>query len=152
MSYTIGEMARMLGVAPSTLRYYEKEGLLPNVERTSGGGRRFTDKDFEWFYVIDCLKCSGLSIKDIREYLHLAGEGDATIDARLEMLARQREIVRGQMEQLQKTLDLLNYKCWFYETAKAAGSTDAPKNIPDDQLPENIRRVRHECSDRPDRP
>ena len=58
----------------------------------------------------------------------------------------------AQMEQLQKTLDLLNYKCWFYETAKAAGSTDAPKNIPDDQLPENIRRVRHECSDRPDRP
>ena len=53
MSYTIGEMARMLGVAPSTLRYYEKEGLLPNVERASGGGRRFTDKDFEWFYVID---------------------------------------------------------------------------------------------------
>ena len=144
MSYTIGEMARMLGVAPSTLRYYEKEGLLPNVERASGGGRRFTDKDFEWFYVIDCLKCSGLSIKDIREYLHLAGEGDATIDARLEMLARQREIVRGQMAQLQKTLDLLNYKCWYYETAKTTGTIDTPRNMDDKDVPEKFRKIRDE--------
>ena len=150
MSYTIGEVAEILGVAPSTLRYYDKEGLLPNLERTSGGVRRFTEKDLETFRFIDCLKCSGLSIRDIREYLHLVEAGDATIDERLQMLVRQRETVRGQMARLQRTLDLLDYKCWYYETAKAAGTTDAPKNLPDDEVPESVRRMREECRKRPE--
>lgn len=150
MSYTIGEVVGLLGVAPSTLRYYDKEGLLPNLERTSGGVRRFTEKDLETFRFIDCLKCSGLSIRDIREYLHLVEAGDATIDERLQMLLRQRETVREQMARLQRTLDLLDYKCWYYETAKAAGTTDAPDNLPDDEVPESVRRMREEWRKRPE--
>lgn len=142
MYYTIGEAAKMLGVAPSTLRYYDKEGLLPGVERSSGGVRRFTGRDLDWFHIIDCLKRSGLSIKDIREYIRLVGQGDETIEARLELFRRQRDIVRKQLVELQQTLDTLEYKCWFYETAKAAGTTDAPDQIPIDALPENIRRIR----------
>lgn len=142
MDYTIGKAARLLGVAPSTLRYYDKEGLLPGVKRSDSGVRRFTDEDLNWFHVIDCLKRSGLSIRDIREYIRLAGQGDETIDARLELFIRQRDIVRGQMAELQRTLDMLEYKCWYYETARAAGSTDAPDQMPADALPENIRRIR----------
>lgn len=61
MFYTVGEMAKHLGVAPSTLRYYDKEGLLPFVERSSGGIRMFKDADFEWLQVIECLKKTGMS-------------------------------------------------------------------------------------------
>lgn len=62
MGYTISEMAKILGISPSALRYYDKEGLLPYVERTKGGSRIFTDRDYEALMVIDCLKKSGLSI------------------------------------------------------------------------------------------
>ena len=76
MLYTIGEMAKVLSIPPSTLRYYDKEGLLPFVERSSGGIRMFTEKDHEWLKVIECLKQSGLSIKEIRDFIDMAMQGD----------------------------------------------------------------------------
>ena len=72
MLCTVGEMAKALGVAPSTLRYYDKEGLLPFVERSPGGIRLFRETDVEWLNVIGCLKSAGMSIGDIREYIRLA--------------------------------------------------------------------------------
>ena len=76
MLYTVGEMAKVLGIPASTLRYYDKEGLLPFVERSSGGIRMFTEKDYEWLKVIECLKESGLSIKDIKSFIGMAKRGD----------------------------------------------------------------------------
>ena len=64
MLYTVGEAAKILNVAPSTIRYYDKEGLLPFVERSGGGIRMFTDENFQWLYIIDCLKKTGMPIKD----------------------------------------------------------------------------------------
>lgn len=75
MVYTIGEMAKMLGVPASTLRYYDKEGLLPFVERSSGGIRQFQESDIEWLRVIGCMKKAGMSIKDIRQELKQQPEG-----------------------------------------------------------------------------
>ena len=75
MVYTIGEMAKMLGVPASTLRYYDKEGLLPFVARSSGGIRLFQDSDLEWLRVIGCMKKAGMSIKDIRQELKQQPEG-----------------------------------------------------------------------------
>ena len=72
MIYTVGEMAQKLGVPASTLRYYDKEGLLPFVERSSGGIRMFRENDFEWLQVIRCMKKAGMSIKDIRQYIELS--------------------------------------------------------------------------------
>ena len=72
MPYTVGEMAKMLDVPASTLRYYDKEGLLPFVARSSGGIRLFQDSDLEWLRVIGCMKKAGMSIKDIRQYIELA--------------------------------------------------------------------------------
>ena len=80
MIYTVGEMAQKLGVPASTLRYYDKEGLLPFVERSSGGIRMFRENDFEWLQVIRCMKKAGMSIKDIRQYIELSMQGDDTID------------------------------------------------------------------------
>ena len=69
MIYTVGEMAKRIGVAPSTLRFYDKEGLLPFVERSEGGIRVFKDADYEWLQVIGCLKKTGMPLKDIKELL-----------------------------------------------------------------------------------
>lgn len=142
MVYTVGEMARLLDVPASTLRYYDKEGLLPFVVRSSGGIRMFQESDVEWLRVIACLKNAGMSIKDIRTYIELAMQGDSTIDARLALFQKQREALLEQMAQLQQTLATLDYKCWFYETAKAAGSTDAPKQMPLEEIPPRFRSAR----------
>lgn len=75
MVYTIGEMAKMLGVPAYTLRYYDKEGLLPFVARSSGGIRQFRESDIEWLRVIGCMKKAGMSIKDIRQELKQQPEG-----------------------------------------------------------------------------
>ena len=85
MLYTVGEMARLLGIAASTLRYYDQEGLLPFVERSQGGIRVFTDSDYGPLLVIGCLKKSGLSIKEIKQFIGLAEQGDASLDQRLEI-------------------------------------------------------------------
>lgn len=139
---TIGEMAKRLGVPASTLRYYDQEGLLPFVERSSGGIRLFKDSDYEWLQIIECLKKTGMQLKDIREFVLMAMEGDATIDARLELIKKQQEAVEAQMEELRQTLDTLDFKRWYYETAKAAGTTDVPRSMTLDQLPEQYREVR----------
>ena len=89
MVYTVGEMARLLNIPASTLRYYDKEGLLPFVERSSGGIRMFRDADFEWLQIIGCMKKAGLSIRDIRQYIEMALQGDNTLALRLQMFRRQ---------------------------------------------------------------
>ena len=127
MAYTVGEMARRLGVPASTIRYYDKEGLLPFVGRSSGGIRVFTEKDFEWLRIIECLKKTGMSLKDIR---------------RLELFRKQRTVLETRMAELQQTMDTLDYKCWFYETAAARGSTEGISDLPDEALPEALRPVR----------
>ncbi|MGN0979009.1 MAG: MerR family transcriptional regulator [Candidatus Avoscillospira sp.] len=142
MVYTVGEMAKLLGVPASTLRYYDKEGLLPFVERSPGGMRMFQEKDYEWLQIIECLKKTGMPLKDIRTYIHMAMQGDETIESRLELIYRQREAVRAQMAELQKTLDTLDFKCWYYETAKEAGTTDVPRNLPLEEIPEQYRAAR----------
>ena len=144
MIYTVGEMAQKLGVPASTLRYYDKEGLLPFVERSSGGIRMFRESDFEWLQVIRCMKKAGMPIKDIRQYIELALQGDNTIDTRLEMFRHQQEVLKQQMEELQHTMQMVEYKCWFYETAKAAGTMDALGAMTDADVPEQFRAIRQE--------
>lgn len=144
MIYTVGEMAQKLGVPASTLRYYDKEGLLPFVERSSGGIRMFRENDFEWLQVIRCMKKAGMSIKDIRQYIELSMQGDDTIDTRLEMFRHQREVLTQQIQQLQHTLETVEYKCWFYEAAKAAGTVDVPGAMTDADVPEQFRAIRQE--------
>ena len=136
MVYTVGEMAKLLGVAASTLRYYDKEGLLPFVERSSGGIRMFRESDIEWLQVIGCMKKAGMSIKD-------------TIDLRLAMFQRQQEALKQQMAELQHTMEMVDYKCWYYETAKEAGTVDAPQKMELAEVPERFRKIRQELRTAP---
>ena len=149
MVYTVGEMAKMLGVSASTLRYYDKEGLLPFVERSSGGIRMFRDSDIVWLQVIGCMKKAGMSIKDIKQYIEMALQGDETIGLRLDMFRRQREALKAQMEELRHAMEMVEYKCWYYETAKAAGTTDAPQNMALSDVPERFREIRQELRKAP---
>lgn len=149
MVYTVGEMAKMLGVSASTLRYYDKEGLLPFVERSSGGIRMFRDSDIEWLQVIGCMKKAGMSIKDIKQYIEMALQGDETIGLRLDMFRRQREALKAQMEELRHAMEMVEYKCWYYETAKAAGTTEAPQNMALSDVPERFREIRQELRKAP---
>lgn len=142
MLYTVGEMAKMLGVPASTLRYYDKEGLLPFVERSSGGMRMFKDADYEWLKTIQCLKKTGMPLKEIRTFVRMSMEGDGTIDQRLEMIENQRALVKEQIAEQQQVLKMLDFKCWYYETAKTAGTTEVPRTMPISQLPEEFREVR----------
>lgn len=142
MLYTIGEMAARLNIQPSTLRYYDKEGLLPFLERSSGGIRMFKESDYEWLQIIECLKSTGMQLKDIRKFVIMAMQGDTTIAARLELLIKQQQAVKEQMAKLQQTLDTLDFKRWYYETAQQQGSTEAVRNMPLSALPERFRGVR----------
>lgn len=149
--YTVGEMAKMLGVAASTLRYYDKEGLLPFVERSAGGIRMFRESDLEWLRVIGCMKKAGMSLRDIRQYMELVIQGDDIIDARLEIFRRQRKTLETQMAELQHTMDMVDYKCWYYETAQKTGTIETPKNLPLEQVPEPLRAIRLELNQPPEK-
>lgn len=152
MVYTVGEMAKLLGVTASTLRYYDKEGLLPFVERSSGGIRMFQESDIEWLQVIGCMKKAGMSIKDIRRYIEMALQGDDTIALRLAMFQRQRQVLQQQLEDLRHTMEMVDYKCWYYETAQKAGTVAVPQEMDLAQVPERFRRIRQELRSMPEQP
>ena len=142
MLYTVGEMAKKLGVAPSALRYYDQEGLLPFVERSSGGIRVFKDSDYEWLQVIGCLKKTGMQLKDIKLFIEMAMQGDETIEPRLALITKQKAAVQAQIAELEETLRTLEFKEWYYTTAKKNGSTEVPRNMTLEELPEEYRKVR----------
>ena len=139
MLYTVGEMARVTDIPASTLRYYDQEGLLPFVSRSKGGIRMFSEADYSTLMVIDCLKKSGLSIKEIRAFMNLAQEGDSSLKERQAMFEKRREAVKEQIQELEHTLALLNYKCWYYETACRAGTEDAVRTLLCSQVPDACR-------------
>ncbi len=142
MLYTIGEMAKLLKIAPSTLRYYDKEGLLPFVERSASGIRMFKEKDYEWLKVIECLKKTSMPLKDIKTFVYMAMKGDETIDRRLELFKKQKTVIENQINEFQNTLAIINFKCWYYEKAKEAGTTSVPYNMNIDEIPEEFRDIR----------
>lgn len=124
--YTIGEISALLHIPISTLRYYDKEGLLPLVNRTEGNIRLFDDTDIECLNMIECLKTSGLQLKDIKLFFQWCEIGDDTINQRYELFIQQRKKTEEQIAKLQESLKLINYKCEYYRIAKEKGSTDVP--------------------------
>lgn len=127
MNYTIKQVAEKIGVTVSTLRYYDKEGLLPFVDKKSNGTRIFKDEDFEGLAVITCMKNSGLLIKDIKRYMDLCQLGDSTLQERLEIFFERKENVQKQFEELNKVMETIEHKIWYYETAIEAGTEEIHK-------------------------
>ena len=142
MLYTVGEIAKVLGIPASTLRYYDQEGLLPFVERSSGGIRMFTDKDYEWLKVIACLKKSGLSIKNIKAFIDMATRGDESLAERYELFHARRDAVKEQIKEMQETLDLLEFKCWYYQQAMADGTEENVRSAPLKKIPKQYQKIK----------
>lgn len=138
--YTIGQVSEMFSLPISTLRYYDKEGLFPQMERSSGI-RRFSERELEALRVIECLKRSGLEIKEIKQFMQWCAEGSSTYPQRHELFMQQMETVKAEMDRLEKTLDMLRFKCWYYERAMADGSEDALHEMIPDKLPTEIKAV-----------
>lgn len=146
--YTVGEMAKRLGVPASTLRYYDKEGLLPFVERSSGGIRMFTDRDYEWLKVIECLKQSGLSIKEIRAFISMAQRGDpSSLVERHRLFQDRKAAVEKQIEEMRETLAILEFKCWYYEQAIQEGTEENVRSLSVEEIPEKYREIRKKMKD-----
>lgn len=114
MNYTINDVAQKFGLTAHTLRYYDKEGLLPFVERTKSGNRIFTDADLNWVALICCLKDTGMPIKEMKTYSEWAMLGASTSEERKQMLTEHRLEVTRQIEKLQRNLKLIDEKIEFY--------------------------------------
>ena len=115
------------GLSVHTLRYYEKEGLLPFVRKNSSGLRVFSDSDLGWLELIECLKATGLHLKGIKQYIDWYIEGDSTLQLRLDMFRQQKIRIEEQMVELQKHMNKINYKIELYTKAVAAGTLHPEK-------------------------
>ena len=125
MGYRISEVERIIGLPVTTIRYYDREGLLPGVARNEGGQRVFSDDDIKTLQVIECLKRTGMPLKDIRRFSRLLAEGDGTLEERRQMFYERREAVAEQMRSLQAVADLIERKCAYYDAAVDAGTEAA---------------------------
>ena len=136
--YTIGQVSEMFYLPISTLRYYDKQGLLPHLQRKSGI-RYFDDGDLECLRVIECLKASGLEIAEIKHYFELCGQGSASYAARKALFEMRKAAVEKEIQALTQTLDMLKYKCWYYDIAMEDGNEDRIHSMLPDKLPEGIQ-------------
>ena len=120
--YTIKEVAEKTSLPPSTIRYYDKQGLLPFVQRSESGYRMFSESDIGLLNMIECLKLTGMPIKEIKQFTLWLQQGDSSLQERYQMFLERQKAVEQQIAQLQQTLKLVDYKCWYYKTAIQAGT------------------------------
>ena len=136
--YTIGQISEMFHLPVSTLRYYDKEGLFPDLKRSSGV-RRFGEKEIEALRVIECLKKCGLEIREIKTFMEWCAQGSSSYPKRRELFIRQEKVVKEEMRKLEKVLAMIRYKEWYYEQAIKDGNEDRVRAMLPDHLPEEIQ-------------
>ena len=138
--YSIGQVSEMFGLPVSTLRYYDKQGLFPKMERKSGI-RKFGENELETLRMIECLKKSGLEIKEIKQFMDWCTEGASTYPLRRAMFQKQKAAVEAEIAHMNKVLDMLRFKCWYYEQAMQDGNEERIKSLLPDNLPSDIQKV-----------
>lgn len=140
MSYTISQAAEKMNLTSPTLRYYDKEGLLPFVGRSPSGIRMFKDSDLEWLNLIECLKSTGMPIKDIKQFIDWYMEGDSTLKERSQMFHERKTALERQLNIMNEMLDIVTYKCWYCDKAVEVGSTVAVDNLNLDEIPKEVKK------------
>lgn len=138
--YTIGEVSKLFGLPISTLRYYDKEGLFPGLLRESGI-RKFSEKEIEALRIIECLKKSGLEIKDIKQFMQWCAKGSETYPLRKQLFLKQKQIIEAEIDRMNKVADMLKYKCWYYDEAIKDGGEERLSAMSPEDMPEDIRRA-----------
>ncbi|PAU48122.1 MerR family transcriptional regulator [Streptomyces albireticuli] len=118
--YTISEVVDYTGLSAHTLRWYERIGLMPHVDRSHTGQRRYTDKDLDWLDLVGKLRLTGMPVADMVRYAQLVREGDHTFAERERLLSAHREDVRRRIAELHSTLDVLDYKIDIYAARRRA--------------------------------
>ena len=124
----------------STLRYYDKEGFFPDLKR-KGNIRYFSDNEIEALRVIECLKKSGLEIKDIKQFFIWVTEGSSSYSKRKKLFENRKSAVEEEIKQLEKILAMLKFKCWYYETAMTDGNKDRITSMLPNHLPSEIQEL-----------
>ena len=112
---TIAEASKKVNLSADTLRYYERIGLIPEVNRTESGIRNYTEEDLGWIEFSKCMRNAGMSIEALIEYIKLYKKGDATLEARKQLLISQKDVIKERLEEIQNTFDRINYKIKNYE-------------------------------------
>ncbi len=138
--YTIGQVSEMFGLPISTLRYYDKEGLFPEIKRASGI-RKFDEKEIEAIRVIECLKKSGMEIKDIKQFMEWCGQGSETYPQRRALFLKQKKTVEADIEHMNRVLDMIKFKCWYYDQAIKDGNEERLASMMPEDMPEEIRQA-----------
>ncbi|MDD3361793.1 MAG: MerR family transcriptional regulator [Hespellia sp.] len=123
MNYTITNVSKMTGLAPSAIRFYEQEGLLPYLQRKSSGTRFFTDDDIERLTFIIGLKDAGLTIREIQECFTFCDRGDETIDKRIQLFQKHKSNIRSKICELEKCIQRIDDKVTFLQQKKNTSST-----------------------------
>lgn len=122
MRYSIGQVAKKLGLTTHTIRYYDKEGLLPFVRKGSSGARVFEEDDVDWLIIVECLKATGMPLKEIRKYILLCQQGDETLQMRFEMFKKQKIEIEKQMNTLKQYMEKIDFKIAYYDDAVKHGT------------------------------
>lgn len=138
--YTIGQVSEMFDLPISTLRYYDKEGFFPNLVR-KGNIRYFSNNEIEALRLIECLKKSGLGIKEINQFFTWVSQGSASYENRKELFEARKLAVEAEIKNLQKTLSLLEFKCWYYSKAMEDGTEEYIREMLPDKLPSDIQKL-----------
>lgn len=136
--YSISEISKMFNLPISTLRYYDSNGLFPNLKRESGI-RKFSDNEIETLRVIECLKKSGLEIKEIKLFMEWCKEGPSSYQKRLDLITKQKEHVENEIARMNKALDMLKFKTWYYKTLIQNGDENKIKEMIPNNLPNDIK-------------
>lgn len=122
MNYSIQDISKKTGLTISTLRYYDKEGLFPNLERKESNYRVFTELELETLKIIACFKKAGLSISEIRKYMELIKKGDVTLKERLDIMVHQKEALEKQKKEIEESIACVEWKISYYEQALQDGT------------------------------
>lgn len=117
----IKEVSEKYGISQDTLRYYERIGMIPPVTRTKGGIRNYSIEDLNWVELVVCMRKAGLSIEVLTQYVKLYQQGDETFAERLELLKGQKQVLVAQRQQIDDTINRLDYKISRYEQAVKTG-------------------------------
>lgn len=116
--YKINEVALKTGISDHTLRYYEKEGILPPIERDGGGRRTYSEENIAWIELVTCLKQTHMPMKEIKAIISLSIDGPATIDKRKKILLEHRQRIEQQLSEIQDSIGKINKKIAFYDGAE----------------------------------
>ena len=127
MPYTIKQVSEKMNIPISTIRYYDKKGLLPFLEKAESGYRLFKDSDLQMLQVIECFKSTGMSIAEMQQFVEMVKRGDASLQERYDLFLEREKVVQKELDELEKQMKVIQHKLWYYKTAIEAGTEDIHK-------------------------